>query len=88
MPNKGITKVPCRECEKTPRHDYFGYCMDCADENGVSDLFAEEVRLQNLLLLEKRSLTPQEKENNVEEVRRIMEEKYERGDEIDPILLG
>lgn len=31
---------PCLICGKKPRSDYAGLCMDCADELGVSELYA------------------------------------------------
>lgn len=41
--SKGIVfDDPCKRCGKTIRHDYDGLCMDCADELGVSEIFATE----------------------------------------------
>jgi hypothetical protein len=31
---------PCRRCGKTPRYDYDGYCMDCADDLALRGLRA------------------------------------------------
>ena len=87
-PNKGITTVPCKECEKTPRYDFFGYCMDCADDNGISDVFPEETRLQNLTALDKRPFSQREKQKNLAKMIRLLQEKHDRGDKIDPILVG
>lgn len=40
MKSKGIiTNSPCRKCGKTLRQDYDGFCMDCADELGISEIF-------------------------------------------------
>jgi hypothetical protein len=30
---------PCKRCGKTLRYDYDGYCMDCADDLRMSELF-------------------------------------------------
>lgn len=30
---------PCPTCGKTLRHDYGGFCMDCADGLGISEIF-------------------------------------------------
>jgi len=32
MSKKEWTNEPCKRCGKTPRYDYAGYCMDCADD--------------------------------------------------------
>ncbi len=40
MKSKGfIIGVPCKRCSKTVRADYWGVCMDCADDMGVSEVF-------------------------------------------------
>jgi len=31
---------PCRRCGKTPRYDYDGYCMECADDLALRGLRA------------------------------------------------
>lgn len=37
--SKGVViGIPCKGCGKTIRHDYDGYCMDCADEKGISEI--------------------------------------------------
>lgn len=60
-----MTKEPCKECGKTVRQDFYGYCMDCSDENGISDLFSEEEQQKNLHLLSQRPFTPAEKAANL-----------------------
>ena len=35
-----LTMEPCLICAKSPRYDYAGLCMDCADLLGVSEMFA------------------------------------------------
>jgi len=36
-----IVQEPCKRCGKSPRYNYDGYCMDCADLLGVSELFTK-----------------------------------------------
>jgi len=31
-----IITTPCKRCKKSPRFDFNGYCMDCADELGLT----------------------------------------------------
>jgi hypothetical protein len=31
-----IVTEPCKRCNKSPRYDFNGYCMDCADELGLT----------------------------------------------------
>lgn len=40
MSKKEWTKAPCQRCGKTPRYDYAGYCMDCADDLGIREVVA------------------------------------------------
>lgn len=35
----GLTYEPCLVCSKSPRVDYAGLCMDCADLLGVSEIY-------------------------------------------------
>lgn len=39
--NKGFqfNIAPCHTCAKTDRFDFGGFCMDCADDLGISELF-------------------------------------------------
>lgn len=60
-----MTKDPCLGCGKTVRQDYYGYCMDCADANGVSDLYTEEEQQQNLRRLQDSVLSDIEQEENL-----------------------
>ena len=47
---KAISNAPCRECSKAPRYDYDGYCMDCADARGLTELsYLEKARAQGLI---------------------------------------
>lgn len=39
MKMNNMVFTPCRRCGKTPRADYYGFCMDCADELGISEVF-------------------------------------------------
>lgn len=34
--------IPCKKCGKTIRNDYWGLCMDCADELEISELFEKD----------------------------------------------
>jgi hypothetical protein len=34
-----VQGVPCVRCGKVIRNDYNGFCMDCADELGISEFF-------------------------------------------------
>jgi hypothetical protein len=34
------TTAPCKRCGKTPRTDYDGYCLDCADTLALRGLLA------------------------------------------------
>jgi hypothetical protein len=40
MAKKEWVTEPCRRCGKTPRFDYNGYCMDCADDLALRGLIA------------------------------------------------
>jgi len=40
MPKKEWITEPCRRCGKTPRYDYNGYCMDCAEDLALRGLMA------------------------------------------------
>src|SRR5215813_15488592 len=40
MPKKEWITEPCRRCGKTPRYDYDGYCMDCAEDLALRGLVA------------------------------------------------
>ena len=60
---------PCLGCGKTLRHDFYGYCMDCADEHGISDVFPPEVREKNLDALRERVLSDDEKRRNLAKMR-------------------
>ena len=37
-----FTDKSCLLCDKSPRWDYDGLCMDCADEVGTSDIWDEK----------------------------------------------
>lgn len=76
-----MTKDPCKECGKTSRQDFYGYCMDCADENGISDLFSDEDIEKNLELLNNRLPTPAEKEANLKKMAENLEKKN-KGEEL------
>lgn len=38
-----IDKDGCVRCGKVIRIDYSGFCMDCADDMGISEMFANDV---------------------------------------------
>ena len=38
----GLDMPPCIGCGKTMRYDYAGFCMDCADSLGLSEIFLKE----------------------------------------------
>jgi hypothetical protein len=40
MQTKEWITEPCKRCGKTPRYDYDGYCMDCADDLALRGLMA------------------------------------------------
>lgn len=40
MPKKEWITEPCRRCGKTPRFDFEGYCMDCAEDLALRGLIA------------------------------------------------
>jgi hypothetical protein len=60
-----MTKEPCLGCGKTVRADYSGYCMDCADLNGLSELYTQEERQKNLNRLQNGVLSDVEQEGNL-----------------------
>ena len=70
-----MTRDPCRECGKTVRQDYFGYCMNCADENGVSDLFPEKKIQENLAKLSQQPYTSHEKKQNLKKIQKNLRDK-------------
>jgi len=39
---KLYTDKDCQLCGKSPRFDYDGLCMDCADEIGTSEIWEEK----------------------------------------------
>jgi 2-polyprenyl-3-methyl-5-hydroxy-6-metoxy-1,4-benzoquinol methylase len=39
---------PCITCGKTLRHDYGGFCMDCADGLGISEIFLRRNSIANI----------------------------------------
>jgi len=47
---------PCKRCLKTVRYDYNGYCMDCADELGLSELYDPQFKNNPLAIAVKKSL--------------------------------
>lgn len=47
LKNTGVSDEPCRRCGKTPRMNYKGLCMDCADELGISELFPQSPEQYN-----------------------------------------
>lgn len=40
-----IDYEPCLTCGKTIRHDYGGFCMDCADMLGLSEMFLKKQKM-------------------------------------------
>jgi len=40
MAKKEWITEPCRRCGKTPRYDFDGYCMDCAEDLALRGLYA------------------------------------------------
>ena len=51
---KGTNKVlvidePCLRCGIPVRLDYYGLCMDCADELGISELFKEKKNIKEIV---------------------------------------
>jgi hypothetical protein len=66
MPNTTTTSFSYRlDCGKTMRHDFNGYCMDCADENGISDPFTEAERKKNLANVKRGPLSAEQKRANL-----------------------
>ena len=78
---------PCKECGKTIRHNFNDYCMDCADENGVSNLFTEQEREKNQKVLNERRLTPEEKRANIKIMGLHLEQCSKDGGSVLPILV-
>ena len=82
------TDLPsCKECGKTTRHDFDGYCMDCADENGISDVFPENERQENLTILTQRRFTPEEKKENLKKMGVYLKQYGDEGKPVLPILV-
>lgn len=86
--NDHVDLPPCNECGKTSRHDYFGYCLDCADENGISSVFPEPERLANFNILTSRQFSPTEKAENLEKMGRYLKERSDAGQPLVPILVS
>lgn len=61
--------------------------MDCADENGISEVFPEEERQENLVALSKRRFTPAEKKENLTKMSLYIKKREENGQIVLPILL-
>ena len=44
-------ETPCLRCGKVLRYDYNGFCMDCADLLGISELFKNSKNYAKNLLI-------------------------------------
>jgi len=73
--NDGLVYTPCKKCGKSPRVDYKGYCMDCADELGISELFQKENKERIMELLTK--IKNNENNPNLQKLLGFSKEKFD-----------
>ena len=53
---------PCLKCGKTLRYDFNGFCMDCADELGISEFFYKKKEYKDNLIKAIKKYMPTKKQ--------------------------
>lgn len=72
-----VTEEPCKHCGKSPRGDHFGYCLDCSDTFGISELFPDEERQKNLERLQRqRPPSAVEKLINLQRMKKYLAKRF------------